>query len=158
MPHPLLTRIVEASDVLPLRAKVLYPDKSPKECRRSADKHALHLGTSYGTELIAVASLYEEQPPGVVLTELQDAPTAWRITDIATNPEFRQRGAATGILRVAKDRLTEQDADLLWAYVPDSVAGFFEAHDFITVGDTVELPEHGHARIMYWSFRTELPQ
>lgn len=158
MPHPLLTRIVDVSDVLPLRAKVLYPNKSPKECRRSADKRALHLGTTFGDELIAVASLYEEQPPGVVLAELDAAPTAWRITDIVTNPEFRERGAATGILRVARDRLTEQDADLLWAYVPDTVAGFFEAHDFVAVGDAINLPEHGSARIMYWSFRSELPQ
>lgn len=46
------------ADTLPLRNKVLWPDKSLDFCRVKGDDEARHFGVLMGNDLVCVASVY----------------------------------------------------------------------------------------------------
>lgn len=56
--HPLNIQLITADEALPVRHKVLWPDKPLSFCRVADDEDGIHYGAYVNNELVSVASVY----------------------------------------------------------------------------------------------------
>jgi GNAT superfamily N-acetyltransferase len=72
--------------------------------------------------------------------------TAWQLRGMAVDPTVQGTGVGRRIIEAAVDRLRADRADVLWANVRDSAAGFYQRLGWKVVGEgfvtLTGLPHH----------------
>lgn len=136
---------VELEEIYPLRSRVLRPGQAIESCHYKEDSVSgcFHLGAKVGSEVIGIASFYEE--PHLSLP----ANLSYRLRGMAVLEEYRSSGVGKQIINRAIDICKQASADLLWCNARQSAAGFYKKLDFDYHGDSFDLPNIGPHFVMF---------
>ena len=134
-------RLISAEETRPLRRAILRPSQSPEESVYPGDYLAstLHLGVYLHDELVGVASVYCESPPG---TKEADA-NWWRLRGMAIKPELQGQGYGRALLEKCLAHVAAQGGTVMWCNARATAAGFYRSAGFHVVGEAYELPGIG---------------
>jgi GNAT superfamily N-acetyltransferase len=140
---------VTAAEVRALRGAVLRPGRPAGESIYPGDDgpEALHAGAFAGGEIIGVASVFREPPPGEA-----DA-RAWRLRGMALAPEARRKGHGRALLEFCLARVAERGGAVLWCNARSTAEGFYRSLGFDRVGEEFETPD----RIPHFYMRRQIP-
>jgi ribosomal protein S18 acetylase RimI-like enzyme len=75
-------------------------------------------------------------------------PGEWRVRGMATDPDFRGRGAGTAVLSALLDRARAHGARAVWASVRTPARTLYERLGFQVASDEFEQPQIGPHMIM----------
>ncbi|HYO90996.1 MAG TPA: GNAT family N-acetyltransferase [Pyrinomonadaceae bacterium] len=123
-------RRISAEEAQPLRAAILRPGLPFEASVYNLDDapESLHMGAFENGELVTVATILHEPPPG------EDEPRAWRLRGMVTLPELQHRGYGRAVLLRCIAQLARQGATLLWCNARTDAVGFYRALRFETEG------------------------
>lgn len=125
--------------VLPLRQAILRPSRPLAEAvfPGDTDSDTVHLGALVAEEVVGVASLYHEPPPG------EKDQKAWRLRGMAVAVQFQRRGIGGALLRAAVDRVREEGGCTLWCNARAMAVAFYQQHGWVKVGEAFSIPDVG---------------
>jgi len=106
-------RAIRWQDALPVRHKVLWPDKPVLFCKVSGDETAKHYGIYIEEKLVSVASVYIE------------GSTA-RLRKFATLVEFQGKGLGTHLITYIIDALKRLGIACFWCDARKTATGFYQ--------------------------------
>src|SRR5215203_3863901 len=114
-------RAIPVEATRPIRQAVLRPGQPVDTTRYPADHmpQAWHAGAFLGPDLIGVASLYREPPPGSA------EPNAWRLRGMAVLPEHQGQGHGQALVHACLDHLRRQGGTALWCNGRVSALSFY---------------------------------
>lgn len=129
-------RQISAEEAQPLRSAILRPGLPFEESvyPLDDDSESLHLGAYLDNELVTVASIFHEPPPGEV------NPKAWRLRGMVTLPNQQRRGYGRAVLEKAINHIVEQGGTLFWCNARIDAVEFYRALQFETVGEEEKTP------------------
>lgn len=104
---------------LPIRHKVLWPDKEPLFCKVEGDEEAQHYGVYIDNKLVCVASIYIESCTG------KSALKSARLRKFATLVEFQGKGIGTNLIKHIIDELKKSAVQLFWCDARKSALSFY---------------------------------
>lgn len=113
-----------------MRAAILRPGL-PFEAsvyKQDYDPESLHVGAFENGELVTVATILHEPPPG------EDEPNAWRLRGMVTLAGMQRRGYGRAVLLSCIAHLAAQRATLLWCNARTDAVGFYRTLRFETEG------------------------
>lgn len=111
---------------LPIRHKVLWPNKPEIFCQIEEDKDANHYGAFIENHLVCVASLYSKTISGV---------TRVRLRKFATLEEFQGKGIGRKLLEHMIYDLTAKGVHYFWCDARKSAVDFYKKSDFKCLGN-----------------------
>lgn len=116
-------RSITAADTLPIRHKVLWPDKPPEYSMVDNDAEGWHLGVFAQGQLICVASVFVDEDVA-------------RLRKFATLPEHRSKGAGTAAIVHIITTLKSRGIREFWCDARMSATGFYERFGMRPQDDT----------------------
>lgn len=119
----MIIQAITWQQTLPIRHKVLWPNKPEIFCQIEEDKDAMHFGVFAEDELVCVASLYTKSINGI---------TRVRLRKFATLAHYQGKGVGSKLLRHIIQDLTAQGVNYFWCDARKSAIQFYERFDFIT--------------------------
>lgn len=124
-------RPVNAADTGPLRAAVLRPGRPADESVYPGDDRTetLHAGAFEGGELVGVASVFREPPPG------ESGGRAWRLRGMAVSPSAQRKGYGRALLEACVAHAVALGGDLLWCNARSTAESFYLSRGFSRVGE-----------------------
>jgi GNAT superfamily N-acetyltransferase len=128
-----------------LRQRVLRPHQRAEELVYPGDEapDSLHLGAFRDDELVGIATIVREAPPGT------SDPTAWRVRGMATLPEVRGKGYGAALLEACLDHASSRGGGLVWCNARATAVEFYRRFGFEVRGEPFTLPVIG-AHLFMW--------
>lgn len=123
-------RTISAAEAQPLRAAILRPGL-PFEASvypMDYDEQSLHMGAFENGELVTVATILHEPPPG------EENAGAWRLRGMVTKPELQRRGYGRAVLLRCIAHIARRSATLLWCNARTDAVQFYRTLQFETEG------------------------
>jgi len=117
--------ILEVSweDTLPIRHRVLWPDKPIHFCKVEGDETGLHFGVELTGTLVCVASIYIEGDSA-------------RLRKFATLAEYQGQKIGSTLLQYMHDHLVVKgDVKYFWCDARETAVGFYERFGMKVSGD-----------------------
>jgi ribosomal protein S18 acetylase RimI-like enzyme len=138
-------RPISAADTRPLRSAILRPGQPPHMLAYAGDDapDTLHLGAFDNGELVGIASIYREPPPG------EELAGAWRLRGMATVDKVRGRGYGRALLTACIEHIQAQGGAVLWCNARTPAMGFYTSLGFSVRGEPFELPGIGEHFFMW---------
>lgn len=132
-------RSVQVEEVRPIRATILRPNQCAEACIYPMDDDADsgHFGAYIEGELIGIASIYHDAPPG------ESGATAWRLRGMATLQRARRHGVGSRLLEASMGYIAARGGTYLWCNARTTAAEFYLSHGFEKIGAEFELPDIG---------------
>ncbi|MTI18241.1 GNAT family N-acetyltransferase [Rhodobacteraceae bacterium RKSG542] len=106
-------RPINAEQTLPLRHKVLWPDKPMDFSRVEGDETASHWGLFIDTEIVAVASVFT-------------ANNTARLRKFAIHADYQRQGYGTKIIQFILEALRTEGVETFWCDAREEAAPFYE--------------------------------
>jgi GNAT superfamily N-acetyltransferase len=103
---------IDAEQALPVRHRVLWPDRPIDYCRLDEDGAGWHFGAFKDGVLVCVASVFIEQDQA-------------RLRKFATLPEYQSRGIGSAMLTHILAQLRDAGIRRIWCEGRQSAAGFY---------------------------------
>lgn len=130
---------IPAKRARPVRHAVLRPTAPAADNIYPGDDEpgTFHAGLYDGAELVAVASVFNEPPPG------EEDPDAWRLRGMAVLPNYQNRGYGTKLLEICIAYVNESGASQLWANARTGAKKFYESEGFKPEGEIFDVPHSG---------------
>lgn len=100
---------------IPLRHKVLWPNKPAEFCYVDGDASALHYGVFIDQKLVCVASIYIDSHKA-------------RLRKFATDPSYQNQGIGTAMLKYIIASLTQANLKVFWCDARESALGFYQRY------------------------------
>lgn len=115
---------------------MLRPHQSPDELVYPGDDalDTLHLGMDLNGEIVGVASIYRQPPPGE-----DDDERAWRLRGMAITPALQRRGYGGTLLKACLAHAAAQGGRMMWCNARTTAAEFYLALGFEISGEAYEL-------------------
>jgi len=113
-----------ATQTLPIRHAVLWPNKSPEFCRVEGDHSALHYGIEMADELVCVGSVY-------IGAEKNSA----RLRKFATLPAFQKQGLGSCLLQKMLDDCRQRGLAVFWCDARESAIVFYQRFGLAPQGE-----------------------
>jgi GNAT superfamily N-acetyltransferase len=101
---------------IPIRHKVLWPNKEPEFCHVEGDVDALHFGAFYDEEIVCVASIYREGEHA-------------RLRKFATLMDHQNKGIGTTMLAFILKTIKEHGVTYFWCDARESAIDFYQKFD-----------------------------
>jgi predicted GNAT family N-acyltransferase len=141
----LTVKQISALDCYTVRHQVLWPHKHFDDCGIDIDNQegAFHLGTYSGEKLLSIASFFKQSNSKFTYSK------QYRLRAMATVLEAQKKGAARLLIQSAIELLKAQQQELLWCDARIIATGFYEKLDFLTLGESYEIPIIGTHYLMY---------
>jgi len=98
---------------LPIRHKVLWPNKPESFCKIKGDETAKHFGVFVKDQLVTVASIYING-------------TSARLRKFATLPDFQGHGLGSKLIIDILDQLKELNIEMFWCDARVTAIGFYQ--------------------------------
>jgi ribosomal protein S18 acetylase RimI-like enzyme len=111
---------------LPIRHKVLWPNKPEIFCQIEEDKDADHYGAFLDDQLVCVASLYSKSINGI---------TRVRLRKFATLEAYQGKGIGRKLLEHMIKDLTVKGVDYFWCDARKSAVEFYKKSGFKSLGN-----------------------
>lgn len=109
-------------EVLPIRHRVLWPDKPVSFCRLPEDEHGKHYGVRLDNAIVCVASVFTENGKA-------------RLRKFATIEEFRGRGIGSMVLKHVVQESKKLGIKVFWFDAREEAIPFYRKFGFTTEGD-----------------------
>lgn len=137
-------RPISAAETRPLRQRVLRPHQPSEALVYPGDDalDTLHVGAYVEGELIGVASLYREAPPGEV------DPCAWRLRGMAVQRESQGGGHGRALLEACLAHARAHGGARVWCNARTTASAFYARLGFVVQGDAFDLPGIGPHHVM----------
>ena len=133
---------IAAEETIPLRLAVLRPGLPREAAIFPEDARAVHFGAFHDSEIVAIASLHQENFPG-------EAGRGWRLRGMATAEGLRGQGIGSQLLRICLDYVAARDGAVLWCNARTEAATFYAKHGFATRGEEFQIPGVGPHFVMW---------
>jgi ribosomal protein S18 acetylase RimI-like enzyme len=132
-------RPISAAQTRPLRSELLRPFQKPEELVFDGDDavDSLHLGAFLDDELVGIASVSRDSPPG------ENDPSVWKLRGMAVRPEVRGRGYGRALVESCLLHVQRQGGRMLWCSGRTSAIGFYRSLGFEAVGEEYEVAGTG---------------
>ncbi len=104
---------VTAAEVLPIRHRVLWPDKPPSFCEVEGDECATHYGAFIGDKLVCVASVYKNAHEA-------------RLRKFATLPDYQGQGIGSKVIEHLVRDLKLAQVSYFWCDARTSALSFYQ--------------------------------
>ena len=108
---------IEAVQTLALRQSVLWPDKQISELILAEDTLGLHYGAVADAGIVAVASVFVDQPN-------------CRLRKFAIDPDFQRQGIGSAMIKHIKTDLKSRGYKTLWCDARETALPFYQSLDF----------------------------
>ena len=108
---------VQVEDILPIRHKVLWPDKPFEFVKVEGDEEGVHLGLYANFKLVTIISLFAEDK-------------SLRFRKFATLPEYQNRGLGKMMILNVIDYAKENNFERLWCDARTDALNFYERVGF----------------------------
>ena len=103
---------IKSTEAIPVRHKVLWPNKEIEFCKVSGDESAWHFGAFVGELLVCVASVYPNDKSA-------------RLRKFATLQEYQGQGIGTIVLSHILETLAHKGITIFWCDARESALGFY---------------------------------
>jgi len=113
--------MIQWQEALPIRHKVLWPDKSPMFCKVDGDEMASHYGVYLEETLVSVASIYI------------NGSTA-RLRKFATLVELQGKGLGTKLIHYIINELKGNGVECFWCDARTTAIGFYRKFNMVQQG------------------------
>ncbi|MGH8960228.1 MAG: GNAT family N-acetyltransferase [Jatrophihabitantaceae bacterium] len=121
-----------------LRRSVLRPHLAPGDPLPGDDlPGGVHLAALDDGAVLCTCFVYPEPCPWQ-----PDRPGAWRLRQMATLPEHRNRGLGSGVVERAVEVVRERGAELLWCEAREPAVAFYARHGFRPHGAVFTDEQH----------------
>ncbi len=126
---------VAAAEVRPLRQLVLRPGRPFAETEFAGDAApgAAHFGAYRGSELLAVATLLDQEHPE------RTGERACQVRGMASHPSARGLGFGAAALAACVAEARARGATLLWCNAREAALGFYLRAGFVATGERFEI-------------------
>lgn len=121
-------------ETIPIRHKVLWPDKDPSFCKVENDENAIHYGAKVNGTIVCVASVY---------INAQEA----RLRKFATLKEFQGKGIGRSMLTQMLADATGANINYFWFDARDTAIEFYRNFGFETEGSKFYKSNVGYYRM-----------
>ncbi|MDO3387494.1 GNAT family N-acetyltransferase [Gilvimarinus sp. SDUM040013] len=128
---------ITTKEALPIRHRVLWPDKPVSFCEVEGDDDAIHYGAFTDGQLVCVASVYLEGSEA-------------RLRKFATLPEFQRRGIGSQVIEHAIAKLRHLNVRYFWCDARTSAQGFYQRF-----GLAVEGPKFEKSGVSYYKMSVQ---
>lgn len=108
---------VNTNQILDIRHRVLWPDRSPDFVKVDEDDSGFHFGLYFNQKLVSVISLFA-------------VGDSIRFRKFATLPEFQGKGLGSRLLEHAIDFAIQNQYASIWCDARTSALGFYERFGF----------------------------
>ncbi|WP_159466959.1 GNAT family N-acetyltransferase [Dyadobacter sp. 3J3] len=108
---------VAVEDILPIRHKVLWPDKPFEFVKVEGDEQGIHFGLYVDSKLVTIISLFAEGK-------------SMRFRKFATLPEYQNRGLGKIMMMKVMDYAKKNDFESLWCDARTDALNFYERQGF----------------------------
>lgn len=115
-------RAIKWEETLPIRHKVLWPNKPESFCRVDGDELANHYGVYIEEKLVSVASIYIEDKVA-------------RLRKFATLVEFQNAGLGTKLITHIINVLKSAGIEYFWCDARTTAVGFYQKFNMVQQGD-----------------------
>ncbi len=115
-------RTIQWQDTLPVRHKVLWPNKSRMFCKVDGDETANHYGICIDEQLVSVASIYIEGNRA-------------RLRKFATLVEFQGKGLGTKLISYIIIELRNIGIEVFWCDARTTAISFYRKFSMAQAGD-----------------------
>lgn len=110
------------TQTIPIRHRVLWPNKPPEFCHVEGDEDALHFGVHLHGELVSVISLYISGGEA-------------RFRKFATLSQHQGRGIGSALLTHVISSAQEKGITRIWCDARATAVGFYERFGMATEGE-----------------------
>ncbi|MDG3086401.1 GNAT family N-acetyltransferase [Vibrio hannami] len=114
-------REISLDEALPVRHKVLWPNKPVEFCIVEGDEEGLHLGAEIDGEIVSVASIYISNNKA-------------RLRKFATYPLYQGQGIGTALIEYALGYLKTRNIGYFWCDAREAAIGFYQRLGMQTEG------------------------
>ncbi len=152
MPEVII-RLIPAEEARPLRGAILRPNLPlEKSVYPGDDAHdTLHLGAYVMDELVGVASVFHQPPPGESLS------AAWRLRGMAVRTNAQGRGYGRALLEHCIAHVAKQGGTLFWCNGRTSALGFYREFGFEPRGEEFDVPDSGSHFVLHLRINQPTP-
>ena len=143
-PHFSGIRLITAAETYALRQRILRPEAPMSDCEYLGDdgEGTVHFAMFNSTEIVGVASLYEESTPDF------EQEHGWRIRGMATDASVRSFGCGKKLLQACLTHAQEQGGDVVWCNARTSAKGFYKKQGFKVVSTEFKISGIGAHYLM----------
>lgn len=113
---------IDWQDTIPIRHRVLSPDKSPEYSIVEGDPEALHYGAFIDAKLVCVASIHKDKRSA-------------RLRKFATLPEYQGQGVGSKMVKHIVNTLKDAGIELLWFDARETAISFYRRFGFEVFGE-----------------------
>lgn len=134
---------VPATDVHPLRHRVLRPHQTLADCvwAQDNDPDTAHFAAESDGRIVGIASI-------AICPREGDPPNTWRLRGMATVPELQGQGIGEQVLSSCLDHAKRQGGALMWCNARTGALGFYRKYGFETVGEEFDVKGVGPHYVM----------
>ncbi|MFC1235939.1 GNAT family N-acetyltransferase [Vibrio sp. F74] len=115
-------RQIDWTQTIPVRHRVLWPDKPPEFCYVEGDADGLHFGAFINEELVCVASVYVDGDKA-------------RLRKYATEFQFQGLGIGTAVLKEVIAYLRTHHIQYFWCDARESALSFYARFGMLSQGE-----------------------
>ncbi|UGA55403.1 GNAT family N-acetyltransferase [Vibrio sp. VB16] len=115
-------RQIDWTQTIPVRHRVLWPDKPPEFCYVEGDEDGLHFGAFENDELVCVASVYIDGDEA-------------RLRKYATEIQFQGLGIGTAVLNEVIAYLKMNHINYFWCDARESALRFYGRFGMLSHGE-----------------------
>jgi len=132
-------RSIRAQETLHLRAAILRPGQTKEQQVYPNDEASgsFHAGAYLDGELIGIASVFHEAPPG------EQDEGAWRLRGMAVHEQARRQGIGRLLLECCLEHIEAQGGESLWCNGRVTALAFYQRLGFKERGEIFDVPESG---------------
>lgn len=132
-------RSISAEETRQLRAVILRPGQATEQQVYLNDEAAgsFHAGAYLDGELIGIASVFHEPPPG------EDDHGAWRLRGMAVHEQARRQGIGRLLLEHCLKHIESQGGERLWCNGRVSALAFYHRLGLQERGEIFNIPDSG---------------
>lgn len=110
------------TQTIPIRQRVLWPNKPPEFCHVAGDEDALHFGALVDDKLVSIISLYISGSEA-------------RFRKFATLAEYQRRGIGSKLLTHVISSAQEKGIARIWCDARATAVGFYERFGLTVEGE-----------------------
>ena len=109
-------------ETIPIRQRVLWPNKPPEYCHLEGDPDASHFGAFIQGQLVCVASIYFNSNKA-------------RLRKFATLEEYQGQGVGTQMLHFILQSLRKTGIKIFWCDARETALTFYRRFDMQPIGE-----------------------
>ncbi len=138
--------LINASETIELRSRILRPNQDIKLCSYEEDSFSstFHVGYFIDNKIMSSGTFIQQSNNNFPSTKLP-----YRLRGMATSADWQKRGLGKALILFALEELQQRDCDFLWFNARLSAEGFYKKLEFLADSNIFEIATIGPHKVMY---------